>query len=92
MPAANAEKIDLFKLHKAEYVSPKKPVIIDVKPAKYMVVDGQGEPGGEVFQERIGALFGMAYTAKFQSKFAGQDYTVCKLEALWGVGGQGQED
>lgn len=92
MPAANVDKLDLFKLHKAEYTSPKKPKIIETQPARYLAVDGQGEPGGDIFQERIGGLFGVAYTAKFQSKFAGKDYVVCKLEALWGVGGQTKED
>ena len=28
------EKVDLFKLHKAEYVAPKRPVLIEVKKAR----------------------------------------------------------
>lgn len=36
MPAA--KKLDLYKEHKAEYVTPKKPVLIDVKPAKYLTI------------------------------------------------------
>ena len=78
------EKVDLFKLHKSEYVKPKKPASIEVGGARYLVVDGVGGPGGAVFQERIGALYGMAYTVKFNSKFAGRDYAVGKLEALYG--------
>jgi len=92
MAGASTEKIDLLKLHKDEYAAPKKPKLIETKPARYMTVDGQGAPGGEIFQAKIGALYGMAYTAKFQSKFAGSDYTVCKLEAVYGVGGQRRED
>jgi hypothetical protein len=78
------EKINLFKLHKSEYVAAKKPVIIETKPAQYLAIDGQGAPGGAVFEDRIGALYGMAFTLKMTRKFAGLgDYTVGKLEALW---------
>ena len=34
------EKIDLFKSHKDEYASPKKPVLVKVKKALYLAVDG----------------------------------------------------
>ena len=91
MTETGAEKVDLFKLHKDEYVKPKKPKLIDVGKAKYLLVDGTGAPGEEVFQERIGALYGMAYTMKFTSKFAGRDYAVGKLEALYGIDGQGPD-
>lgn len=91
MADPEAEKVDLFKLHQDEYVKPRKPALIEVGKAHYLAVDGVGGPGGEVFQERIGALYGMAYTMKFTSKFAGRDYAVGKLEALYGVDGQGPE-
>ncbi len=84
MSGKKEDKIDLVKLHKAEYASPKKPKLIDTKPGKYLAARGQGEPGSDDFQNKIGALYAMAYTAKFQSKFAGRDYTVCKLEAIYG--------
>ena len=59
---AVAEKVDLYKLHKSEYVTPKEPVLIKAGPAKYLTADGVGAPGGEKFQEAIGALYSMAYT------------------------------
>ncbi len=80
---AVAEKVDLYKLHKSEYVTPTEPVLIDVGRAKYLTVDGVGAPGGEKFQEAIGALWRAAYTMKMTRKFAGQDYKVCHLEGLW---------
>jgi hypothetical protein len=86
MASATATKVDLYKEHAADYATPRKPVIIDIAPAKYLTVDGQGKPGGEVFQQAIGALYGMAYTIKMASKFAGQDYAVCKLEAQYEAG------
>jgi hypothetical protein len=77
-------KIDLYKLHKADYVTPKKPVLIQMKKASYLAIAGQGEPGGAVFTAKIGALYGMAFTVKMTRKFGGkQDYAVCKLEAQW---------
>jgi hypothetical protein len=78
-----AEKVDLYKLHKNEYVTPKKPVLLDVQPAKYLSISGAGAPGGEEYQKKIGALYGTAFTLKFDSKFAGCDYTVCKLEGIY---------
>lgn len=88
MATPEPTKIDLLKEHRGEYVKPKKPVLIDTTPASYLAVDGTGGPGGELFTDRIGALYGMAFTIKFRAKFAGRDFAVCKLEALYGVGGQ----
>lgn len=81
MPAA--KKLDLYKEHKAEYVTPKKPVLVDVKPAKYLTITGKGAPEGTEFQKCVGALYGAAYTIKFTKKFVGQDYRVCNLEGQW---------
>jgi hypothetical protein len=79
-----AARLDLYKLHKAEYVTPKKPVLIKTRPAKYLAIAGQGAPGGERFTACIGALYGAAFTIKMTRKFAGkQDYAICKLEGLW---------
>ncbi len=78
------EKIDLCKLNKAEYAAPKKPILLEVKPARYLALSGQGAPGGELFTARIGALYGVAFTIKMTRKFDGQqDYAVCKLEGQW---------
>ncbi len=76
-------KIDLFKQHKADYVARKKPSWVEIAEAPYLAIDGTGEPGGEGFQARVGALMAVAYTMKFDSKAAGRDYVVCKLEGIW---------
>lgn len=80
-------KLDLFKIHKHEYVQPKSPKLVDTRSATYLVTAGTGEPGSEVFQAAIGALYGMSYTIKFQSKFAGRDFVVCKLEGIYETAG-----
>jgi hypothetical protein len=77
-------KIDLYKLHKNDYVAPNKPVLLNIESASYLAIDGRGEPGSAVFTAKIAALYGVAYTIKMTRKFAGeQDYAICKLEALW---------
>ena len=79
-----AQKIDLFKLNKQEYATPKRPTLIEMKPARYLGICGEGPPGGDVFQITIGALYGMAFTLKMTRKFGGeQDYVVCKLEGQY---------
>jgi hypothetical protein len=80
---AKSEKLDLYKLHQADYATPKTPAMVEIKPAQYLTITGRGEPGGELFSERLGALYNVTFTIKMEKKFAGQDYAVCKLEGLW---------
>lgn len=87
-----AEKLDVYREHKADYASPKKPTLLEISPAKYLTIDGQGRPGGEAFQDAIGALYAGAFTMKMASKSEGRDYTVCKLEALWWCDGVSFEE
>jgi len=80
----NTDKIDLFKEYKAEYKATSKPAIVETTKAQYLMIDGKGAPSGMIFEERIQALYSMAFTIKMTRKFAGQgDYAVCKLEGLW---------
>ncbi len=81
MPTAT--KVDVYRQFRSEYITPKKPSLVEVKPARYLAFTGRGEPGGPAFQAATGALYNVAFTVKMARKFAGQDYTVCKLEGLW---------
>ena len=86
MSRTKTDKIDLYKLHKGQYVAPKQPHLVEMEAARYLSIDGRGEPGGEEFTAKIGALYAMAYTIKMTRKFAGeQDYVICKLECQWWV-------
>jgi hypothetical protein len=77
-------KLDLYKTHRDEYAAPKQPVLLHIKPARYLAISGQGAPGGNSFTARIGALYAIAFTVKMTRKFAGRrDYAVCKLEGQW---------
>jgi len=89
---SNTEKIDLFKLHKDQYVAPKQPQLVDIHKAKYLTISGRGEPGGDEFTIKVGALYGVAYTMKMTRKFDGkQDYTIGKLECLLWVDDEEQD-
>jgi hypothetical protein len=77
-------KLDILKQHQAEYVTPKKPVLLKVGPAKYLAVEGRGAPASRAFQLAIGALYAVAFTIKMTRKFAGKgDYKIAWLEGLW---------
>jgi hypothetical protein len=78
-----APKLDLCKVHKAEYVAPKKPVLIQTKPAKYLTITGRGAPSGKAFGKCALALYKVALTLKMVKKLAGKDYKVSNLESLW---------
>jgi hypothetical protein len=83
------DKIDLYKQHKDQYASAKKPVLVTMDEATYLTITGRGAPGGPQFADRIGALYSAAFTVKMTHKFAGQqDYAVCKLEAQWWLDGE----
>jgi hypothetical protein len=80
----SGQKIDIFKLHRAEYKAGKKPAIIEAARAMYLAVAGSGAPGSDRFQTAIAALYGMAYTVKMGRKADGKgDYTIGKLEGVY---------
>lgn len=61
-----------------------KPALVEVPPAKFLVVDGSGSPDDPAFQEAIAALYALAYTAKFALKKAGgSNVKVPPLEGLY---------
>jgi hypothetical protein len=79
------EKIDYKKELKHLYKpSAKKVDNIIVPVMNYLMVDGEGAPGNQLFQDAVEALFGLSYTLKFMIKKEKQiDYSVMPLEGLW---------
>ena len=78
------DKIDLTKMHKAQFKAARKPFLLDVGAARYLAAAAPAEPGGETFAAAVGALYAVAYTIKMTRKAEGRgDYVVCKLEAQW---------
>jgi hypothetical protein len=84
-----AAKIDLYKEHRGEYVTPKEPVFVSIGPANYLSIAGQGSPKGKKFEAAVGALYSVAFTLKMAEKAAGHDYKVCHLEGQWWTEGDG---
>lgn len=79
------EKLDLYKRHRSEYVTPKEPVFVMIGPAKYLTLTGVGSPQGEYFKDAVSALYTVAYSLKMAEKAAGHDYKVCHLEGQWWI-------
>lgn len=62
---------------------------MELPPLKYIMVDGDGEPGGESFQQAMGTLYNLVYTMKFRSKrLLKKDYDIMAPEGLWWMKGK----
>ncbi len=77
-------KVDFRKRYPDLYR--ESPDVSEVRAGRgiFLAADGVGEPGGEAFRDAIGALYALAYTAKFTLKRAGiGDFAVPALECLY---------
>jgi hypothetical protein len=81
------QKIDFKKRLKQLYSAPAKaPVIVDVPPMNFIMIDGTGDPNTSAeFQQAVEALFATSYTLKFMIKKGplAIDYGVMPLEGVW---------
>jgi hypothetical protein len=84
--------LDLKKELKPLYFpSAKAVLVVNVPRFKFLMIDGQIEPGhmpgdSQNFAENTAAMYGAAYTLKFASKLRKEnpiDYPVMALEGLW---------
>ncbi len=91
MVATNSDKTDLMRLRPVFYRAPRKPEVVDLPEASYLVVDGAGSPDGPHFRDAIGALYSVAYTVKMTLKKAGKDYKVATFGGSWCIGEPGAE-
>ncbi|MBU4307323.1 MAG: GyrI-like domain-containing protein [Candidatus Aminicenantes bacterium] len=81
-------KIDFKKEYKFLFsASAKEAQKVEVPAFKYLMIDGRGDPStAPEFQEKIQALYGLAYTMKFmlkQDPQAAVDFVVPPLSGLW---------
>jgi hypothetical protein len=84
-----AKKLDLYAMHRAEYLAKREPAIVNVGPARYLAIEGRGAPEDASFEAAVGALYAVAFTVKMARKLADTDYKVTALEGLWWTGGKG---
>ena len=79
-----ATKVDPKREREDLYHAPRKPVLVDVPPMTFLMIDGSGAPGSPAFSEAIEALYATAYALKFRmKKETGLDHAVMPLEGLW---------
>ncbi|GAB2791902.1 GyrI-like domain-containing protein [Rhabdobacter roseus] len=76
-------KLDLTKYYKSYYTAKPIPELVEVEPARFLSILGEGDPSEPAFAEHIQALYSTAYTLKFALKAQGQDFGVPKLEGQW---------
>ncbi len=86
------DRVDYKNEHKDLYVPGTRPSVIDVPPMSFIMLDGQGDPSGEEYQQAIGLLYRLAYTIRM-SKLSGcqptgySQYVIPPLEGLWWISG-----
>ncbi len=76
-------KLDLTKQYKSYYTAKTKPELVHIEAARYLAIQGKGDPSSASFQQDIQALYSVAYGVKFMCKAEGNDFTVAKLEGDW---------
>ena len=82
------EKYDFKKEYKNLYSSRQKPILIDVPPLNYIMIDGRGKPTGENYQNAMQILYSLTYTIKMSKKGDKHidgyyEYVIPPLEGLW---------
>ena len=78
------DNLDMKKTDKALYNPPTKPVMVDVPPMHYLMIDGEGNPNTvPEYQTAIQTLYPLAYAVRAICKAKGQPFTVMPLEGLW---------
>lgn len=82
-------KFEWKKQEKELYGVKTKPCVIDIPAQKYIMISGSGNPNGEIFSDKVAALFSIAYKIKMAYKSLAQksheitDYSVYPLEGIW---------
>ncbi|MFL0412171.1 GyrI-like domain-containing protein [Microbacterium paludicola] len=78
------EKVDLKKTLDGYRAKRGEFRFLDVPDARYLMIDGHGDPNTGSFAEAIEALYPVAYRLKFASRRElDRDYVVPPLEGLW---------
>lgn len=82
------EKYDFKKEYKNLYSSRQKPILINIPPLNYIMIDGRGKPTGENYQNAMQILYSITYTIKMSKKGDKHingyyEYVIPPLEGLW---------
>lgn len=79
------DKLDLTKKYKDYYSAKTKVEKVKFGKIPYLTILGKGEPAGNEFSEKAGAIYPVAYGVKKICKETIQDFGVPKLKGLWWV-------
>lgn len=80
--------LDYKKEYKDLYLPRQNPMLIDMPPILFAMVEGIGAPDSEAYQNALGVLYSVSYSIKM-SKMGNStpdgyfDYVVPPLEGLW---------
>jgi len=79
------EKIDFKKKYKQLYKpSAKEFSIVEVPKMKFVMIDGEGEPGSKVYSNALQWLYSVVYPIKFNAKKRLEKvFVVPPLQGLW---------
>jgi hypothetical protein len=82
---ATAMKIDMKKELHEFYAPPAHPLLVEVPPLQYLMIDGALPKGatGPADDPAFRALYSVSYTMKFEAKSEGEDFVVMPLEGLF---------
>jgi hypothetical protein len=86
-----SESLDLTRQAPEFYRAPRKPAVVDLPEASFLVIDGEGSPDGPEFQAAIQALYGIAYGVKMDLKKRGLNFKVPTFGGSWWIGEPGRE-
>lgn len=89
-------KYEWRKKEKQYYLPKAKPEVVKIEKFKFIQIKGNGNPNGNEFSEKVGALYSIAYAIKMMPKkgITPQgyfDYTVYPLEGIWGLDEEGRK-
>lgn len=83
-------KIDFKKAFKDLYLPKRTPMLIEVPPIPFLMIDGKGNPNeeGGAYQQAMQIIYGVTFTIKMSKKGSKQldgyyDYVLPPLEGLW---------
>lgn len=89
-------KYEWKKEEKNIYLPKDKPTLVQVPKTKYLCIKGKGNPNGEDYSNRVGALYSLAYAIRMMPRngFTPDgyfEYTVYPLEGLWDLTEEGRK-
>lgn len=82
-------KLDFKKEYKDLYQPGKKPVVLQIPPMPFLMVDGRGDPNtSQAYKDALEILYGLSFTIKMSKMNGSQpegyfDYVIPPLEGLW---------